>query len=385
MAEFLARQAARLESRRQAGLYRQRIAVGAADGACCRVQGEDLVNFCSNDYLGLAGSPELAQVMQRAIADFGVGAGASHLVTGHMTPHARLEQSLAAFTGAERALVFSTGYMANLAVLSTFADRCATVVADRLNHASLVDGALLSRARLQRYAHNAVEDARRCLVGAKNGLLVSDSVFSMDGDVAPVRELETLALDLDVPLILDDAHGLGVLGNGRGIRIHSGLGANTLVVGTFGKALGVFGAFVAGPEVMIEALVQFARPYIYTTALPPSVVAAVECSLEMISRQPSPVSRLHENIRHFRELADRMKLPLLCSDTAIQPVMCGEPDRAVALSNALRNSGFLVSAIRPPTVPRGTSRLRITLSAAHSPNQIEALVNALAAALERVP
>ena len=350
--------------------------------------GRELIDFSSNDYLGLAGHPALAHAMSECAARLGAGSGASHLITGHGAEHARLEEELAAFTHRERALLFSTGYMANLAVISALAGRGERVLLDRHCHASLIDGARLSGATLVRYRHAAAAEAARVL-GEDPGhtaLLATDGVFSMDGDLAPLPELARCARAHDLWLVVDDAHGLGVIGaSGGGVLEHFGLGSDAVPVlgGTLGKAFGSFGAFVAGSAALIEFLIQKARPYIYTTALPPPVAAATRAALALARAEGWRRERLAALIARFRTAAQAAGVPLSASTTAIQPVVLGSPAAALAAQRELAAAGSWVVAIRPPTVPPGSARLRITLSAAHSEAQIEALAEQLRHACAR--
>ncbi len=361
--------------------------------AALTIDGRRYLNFCSNDYLGLATHPALAAAMAGAAHLQGAGAGASHLVSGHGPEHEALEHELAEFTGRERALLFSTGYMANLGVAVALADRDDLVLGDRLNHASLVDAALLARTRRsQRYAHGDAPAARAALAAhaaaapAAGALLLTDGVFSMDGDLAPLPALAAAAREHGAWLVVDDAHGLGAIGDGgRGSCAHFGLDATDVpvLVGTLGKAFGSFGAFVAGSADLVELLVQRARTYIYTTALPQPVAAATRAALRVVRAEPWRRERLALLIERFRDRASARGLPLMPSPTAIQPVVFGTESAALAASAALREAGFWVGAIRPPTVPVGTARLRITLSAAHRDADVDALVEALAQAWER--
>ncbi|MEP7313668.1 MAG: 8-amino-7-oxononanoate synthase [Pseudomonadota bacterium] len=352
-----------------------------------QVDGATLVNFCSNDYLGLARHPQLLEAMTTSLARYGAGSGAAHLVTGHTAEHHALEEELAAFTGREAALLFSTGYMANVGTLSALLERGDLVVQDRLNHASLLDGALLSGARLARYAHADAEDAARKLQAAapERGLCIAtDGVFSMDGDIAPLASLAALARARNAWLLVDDAHGLGALGaHGGGVLELASLDSDAvpLLVGTLGKAFGCFGAFVAGERALIEVIMQRARSYIFTTALPPAVAAAARRSLRLASEEGWRRVRLQENVTRFRAHAADRGIVLGTSQTAIQPVMIGDAARTVAASDRLRAAGYWVAAIRPPTVPPGSERLRITLSTAHTDDQVDGLVEALVAAL----
>ena len=344
-------------------------------------------NFCSNDYLGLAQDERVRQAMAECALREGAGAGASHLISGHSAEHDALERELAEFTGRERALVFSTGYMANLGVISSLVDRDDLVLEDRLNHASLVDAVRLARPRIhRRYAHGDAFAVGETLGRHRqshpegSALIVTDGVFSMDGDLAPLPELVVHARTHMAWLVVDDAHGLGVLGrNGGGTCEHFGLDVRDVpvLIGTFGKALGTFGAFVAGDEALIEWLIQSARTYRYTTALPPAVAAATRCALRLVRSEPWRREALHERIAVFREGAHRRGLPLATSSTAIQPILIGEASRALAASRQLRESVFRVTAIRAPTVPEGSARLRVTLSSLHELTAIEALLQAL--------
>lgn len=373
-----------LQRREAEHLYRRRRVVDSAQGAEIVVDGRPLLSFCSNDYLGLANHPEVIAAMQRGATQYGVGAGAAHLVTGHMTPHHRLEEELAEFTGYPRALLFSTGYMANLGTVSALCGAGDAVFEDRLNHASLLDAGLLSRARLQRFPHSDVIalDARLAASKARRKLIVTDGVFSMDGDIAPLRALADTAQRHGAWLMMDDAHGLGVIGeHGRGALEVCGVTPRELplLIGTLGKGFGSFGAFVAADDVFIETLIQQARPYIYTTALPPAVAEATRASLRIIQSDEGAERRAHlaALVRRFRDGARQLGLQLMKSPTAIQPLLVGESATAVRLSEALLAKDILISAIRPPTVPEGTARLRITFSAAHTAAQVDALLDAL--------
>jgi 8-amino-7-oxononanoate synthase len=354
-----------------------------AQPARVRVGGRELLNFCNNDYLGLRTHPALIEAATQCMQRDGFGAGAAHLLTGHSREHHALEAELAAFTGRERALLFSSGYMANLGVISALTARHDGVLADRLNHASLLDGARLAGARLRRYAHLDALSARAILESHPDtALIVTDGVFSMDGDVAPLRELANLARQYGAWLMVDDAHGLGVLGAlGRGTLEHCALDASAvpILVGTLGKALGSFGAFVAGDAALIDTLVQRARSYVFTTALPPAIAAATRAALRVLQSEPWRRERLMGLVQRFRAGAASHALPLMASTTAIQPLLIGDSAQALKLSEALEQCGFWVAAIRPPTVPRGGARLRVTLSAAHSEADVDALLEALGA------
>ena len=374
--------ASRLNERRAAHLYRQRPLLETPQGPEVMVEGERLLAFCSNDYLGLANHPEVIAAMQQGAAKWGVGGGASHLVLGHSTPHHALEEALAEFTGRPRALLFSTGYMANLAAVTALVGQGDTVLEDRINHASLLDAGLLSGARFSRYLHNdAVSLASRMEKATGNTLVVTDGVFSMDGDLADLPALCAAAKQKDAWVLVDDAHGFGPLGaTGAGIVEHFGLGVEDVqvLVGTLGKAFGTAGAFVAGSEELIETLIQFARPYIYTTSQPPAVACATLKSLELLRTENWRREHLNKLIARFREGAAAIGLTLMDSATPIQPILIGDSARALRLSALLRARGLLITAIRPPTVPAGSARLRVTLSAAHSEAQLELLLQALA-------
>jgi len=381
MAIFSQRLEGALAERRQQDLYRQRLTLESAQGPVIRLQGREYLNFCSNDYLGLAAHPRVVEAFVEAAAIYGVGSGASHLVCGHSAPHQQLEEALAEFTGRPRALLFSSGYTANIGVLTTLLQRGDQVFEDRLNHASLLDGGLYSGARFRRFAHNDVSAlAVKMDRAAGAALVVVDGVFSMDGDTAPLGELAALCTARDAWLMVDDAHGFGAMGQrGAGSTEVAGLGASEVPVlmGTLGKALGTAGAFVAGSELLIEGLIQQARNYIYTTALPPAVAAASLVSLRLLHEESWRREHLAALISRFRSGAQQLALPLMSSASAIQPLLVGDAARALALSARLREQGLLIGAIRPPTVPAGTSRLRITLSAAHSEQQVDRLLEQL--------
>ena len=365
-----------------AGLSRRRRTLDSPCGPEAVVEGRRVVAFCSNDYLGLAAHPALVAAVQEAAGRWGVGSGASHVVSGHLRPHGELEERLAAFVGRERALYFTTGYMANLAIAPALLERHDAIFADRLNHASLIDAALLTRAEHLRYPHGDVETLARRLAQsrARRKLILTDAVFSMDGDLAPLPELLALAERFDAWLVVDDAHGFGVLGpNGRGSLAHFKLPASPrlILMGTLGKAAGVSGAFVAGDRRVIEWLMQRARPYIFTTASSPIIAAALLASLELIAAGDERREHLQRLVARLRAGLDGLPWRLSPSRTAIQPVLIGGNEAAVGLAERLFARGLWVPAIRPPTVPTGTARLRISLSAAHREAQIDALIAAL--------
>jgi len=379
----LAELARALERRAAEGLLRTRRVVESAQGPQVRIDGRTHLAFASNDYLGLANDPALVDAACAAARRWGIGAGASHLIVGHQAPHEALERELAAFVAPcanARALLFSSGYLANLAILTALAGRSDAIFADRLNHACLTDGALLSRATLTRYPHADVAALRGALARSRGRrrLIVTDAVFSMDGDVAPLPDLLALAEAHDAWLVVDDAHGFGVLGGGRGTLAHFGLASERIVcMGTLGKAAGVAGAFVAGDPLVIETLVQTARPYIYTTAAPPLLAETLRASLARIRDDAARREHLDRLIAAFRAEAADLPWKLLASSTPIQPLVVGEARQAVAVSEALAARGIHVPAIRPPTVPAGTARLRVSLSAAHALSDVARLTAAL--------
>jgi len=374
--------ASRLAARRAEHLYRHRPLLESPQGPEVVVDGTPLLAFCSNDYLGLASHPEVIRALQQGAEKWGVGGGASHLVIGHSTPHHELEEALAEFTGRPRALLFSTGYMANLAAVTALVGQGDAVLEDRLNHASLLDAGLLSGARFSRYLHNDPASlAGRLDKAAGNTLVVTDGVFSMDGDLADLPALCAQAKRKGAWVMVDDAHGFGPLGaHGGGIVEHYGLGLDEVpvLVGTLGKAFGTSGAFVAGSEELIETLIQFARPYIYTTSQPPAVACATLRSLQLLRTEDWRREHLNHLIARFRRGAAEIGLTLMDSPTPIQPILIGDSERALRLSALLKARGILVGAIRPPTVPAGSARLRVTFSAAHSEAQLERLLQALA-------
>jgi 8-amino-7-oxononanoate synthase len=381
-----------LADRAATGLARVRRTADSPAGARVVVDGREILNFASNDYLGLANHPAVVAAARTGAARWGVGAGASHLVCGHYTAHAALEAELAAWAApcaGALALTFGSGYLANLALLTTLAGRGDAIFADRLNHACLNDGALLSRADFIRYPHRDLTHLRGRLAAsaAARKLIATDAVFSMDGTVAPLPELLALAEEFDAWLVVDDAHGFGVLGTaaepGRGTVHHFGLASERIVyMGTLGKAAGVAGAFVAAHPAVIATLVERARTYVYTTAAPPLLADALRASLALIRHERARHERLAASIARFRALVPGLAGHLLPSATPIQPLVVGANAAAVSLSAALWERGFWVPAIRPPTVPAGTARLRIALSAAHAPEDVDALAQAL---VELVP
>lgn len=388
------RLAQHLENIRAADLYRVRRVVDGGHGVEIRVDGRQCINFCSNDYLGLATDARVAEAAREALARDGTGSGASALISGHNREHRQLEDELAAFLGRPRALLFSSGWAANLGVLRALLGKDDVLIADELNHASLIDGGRLSGARYVRVKHADVgayrcalddssDDSRFPIPDSDLRLLVTDGVFSMDGDLAPLPELIRLRRERNAALMVDDAHGFGVLGaQGRGTCALLQVQPD-IHVATLGKSLGCAGAFVAGDEPLIEYLIQRARSWVFSTAPPPAMAAAARAALRIVAGDEGTAlrARLRAHIARFRVACAALDIALLDSQTAIQPLLIGAEAPALAVSRALFERGYWVAAIRPPTVPRGTARLRITLTAAHTPEQIDGLVDALAAAL----
>ena len=380
--ELLARLAQAQAERSQAGLLRRLRRVDEADGVHIAVNGRRLLSFASNDYLGLAQHPRVREALVQAATRWGVGATAAHLLGGHRAAHEELEAALAQWTGRERALLFCSGYMANVGVLGALLGADDLCVQDKLNHACLIDGARLSGTTLKRYVHNDVASARRQLDSAPDAaaLLATDGVFSMDGDIAPLGELAALCREQGALLHVDDAHGLGVLGpDGAGSLAEAGLDqdAAPVLMATLGKALGTAGAFVAGSAALIDGLVQFARSHVYTTAPPPALAAATRVALDIARFESWRRERLRTLIAHLRHGAQRRGLQLLDSRTPIQPLLVGGNEAALAVGAALEDAGIWVPVIRPPTVPKSTARLRISLSAAHSEADVALLLDHL--------
>jgi 8-amino-7-oxononanoate synthase len=371
-----------LQARRAGDLYRHRQVLDGPQGVEVRIEGTSYLSFCSNDYLGLANHPGVVAAFHRGLDEYGAGSGAAHLISGHSRAHHALEEELADYLGCPRALLFSTGYMANLGVVSALAGHGDRVFEDQANHASLLDGARLSGARLVRYTHGDCAALEKRLADAPTGeyLVATDGVFSMDGDLAPLPGLAELAAAHEAWLLVDDAHGLGVIGpGGRGTAAYYGLAPAQvpILMGTLGKAFGTFGAFVAGSDTLVEMLIQEARTYIYTTAPPPAAAAATRAALRLVREQDWRREQLQALVRRFREGAAQLGLELADSFTPIQPLVVGEAAAALHLSEALRARGLLIGAVRPPTVPPGSARLRITFSAAHSEAQVDRLLDAL--------
>lgn len=386
--DLLQRLAARTAGRERAGLRRRLRAVEHAHGMHIRINGRELLAFCSNDYLGLARHPKVIAALREAANEHGAGATAAHLICGHQREHAALEEELAEWTQRERALLFSSGWLANLGAMQALLDGDGVCVQDKLNHASLLDAAKLSGAALKRYQHADCESAARQLAGAGGlpALLATDGVFSMDGDVAPLRELAALCSRESATLMVDDAHGIGVLGaQGAGSVVEAGLSPSEVPVlmATLGKALGTAGAFIAGSAALIEGLTQFARTYVYTTALPPSLAAATRAAVRIARTETWRREKLNALIARFRAGAQQLGLPLAESRTPIQPVLLADAEATVRAADELESGGVLVGAIRPPSVPANGARLRITLSAAHQEADVDRLLDALAKGLSR--
>ncbi|KAF3977621.1 MAG: 8-amino-7-oxononanoate synthase [Methylococcales symbiont of Iophon sp. n. MRB-2018] len=370
-----------LESLKKQNIYRSRRLVSSSQGVCIEIDGKKVINFSSNNYLGLANHPEVIESFKKATNQYGVGTGSAHLICGHTSSHHALEEELAAFTGRDRVLLFSTGFMANIGIISALLTRGDFVFEDRLNHASLLDGGLLSGAIFKRYMHKDIENLQtKIKLSKRKSLIVTDGVFSMDGDLALLPELSLTAKKNKAWLMVDDAHGFGVLGaTGGGIVEHYGLSQQDVAVlmGTLGKSFGTFGAFVAGSEILIETLIQKARSYVFTTALPAAIAEATRTSLRILMVENWRRDKLLKLANRFTLGAKQIGLQILPSASAIQPLLIGDSQSAIRLSNDLLDKGFLVSAIRPPTVAKGQARLRITFSANHDEQQIDQLLDAL--------
>lgn len=371
----------KLLQKKQQSLTRTHRVLSSAQTIDPIIDGKKVLSFNSNDYLGLANHPDIIQALQQGATHAGVGSGSAHLVSGHHQCHQQLEQQLAEFTGYPRALLFSTGYMANLAIASLM-NRNDTIIHDKLNHASLIDGVTLSQAHSKRFAHKNYDQCEQRLMKAQGKkLIMTDAVFSMDGDEANIQLLATLGQKHDATLMIDDAHGIGVLGEtGAGSVEQAGLTQKEVPIymATLGKAVGTFGAFVAGSDTLIEALIHFARPYVYTTAIPPAIAAATSASLKLIQKEDWRREQLTHNIAYFKRCAEQINLPLMPSNTAIQPILIGDSASTLKLSLSLWHEGINVSAIRPPTVAQGSARLRVTLCATHTESHINQLIESLA-------
>ena len=371
-----------LTARKDQSLYRQRRMLESPQAPEVQVDGQNYLAFCSNDYLGLANHPDVIKALKEGADRYGVGGGASHLVNGHSQAHHELEEALAEFTGRPRALLFSTGYMANLGAVNALLDKRDAVFEDRINHASLLDAGLLSGARFQRYLHNDAQSLEQKLTRseARRKLVVTDGVFSMDGDIAELPEICQTAKQHDAWVMVDDAHGFGCVGKGgRGCVEHFGLGQDDVqvLVGTLGKAFGTSGAFVAGSEELIETLVQHARTYIYTTSMPPAVAMATLTSLKILRDEEWRREKLAALIKQFRDGCEQLGLELMDSPTPIQPIMVDDSAEAMRMSAAIEAEGIFIGAIRPPTVPQGSARLRVTFSASHTEAQVTRLLDVL--------
>ncbi len=365
---------------KMAHLYRQRKILNGIQHPHTPINGQKMLNFCANDYLGLAAHPKVIEAMQLGAKKYGAGAGSAHLVNGHQSIHHQLEEALAVFCQRPRALLFSTGYMANIGVISALLSPKDYILQDRLNHASLIDGALLSRAKLIRYPHQNTQYLAERLKTIPSGrkIIATDGVFSMDGDIAPLAELIHISQQYNAGLMIDDAHGFGVLGEqGRGITAGYSEAQVPILMGTLGKAFGTFGAFIAGSDELIETLIQKARSYIYTTAMPGAVAAATLVSLELAQTEDWRRDHLLTLIHSFKTEMKSLGLNLMPSNTPIQPVLMGSSQHATELSQKLFEQGILVTAIRPPTVPKNTARLRFTLSANHTETDLAQLFDAL--------
>jgi len=372
-----------LQQQKQQGLYRTRQVCEGKQVPEQVCNGKQVLSFCSNDYLGLAADPRIAESCRLATEKYGVGSGAAHLINGHTVAHHALEEELAEFTGRDRALLFSTGYMANLGVVSALLDRNDIVVADKLVHASLIDAAKLSSAKLLRYQHVNVEALASRIKNNPDAkkIIMTDGVFSMDGDIAPLPDIIRQVDKKNTAIMLDDAHGFGVLGKtGGGCVEHFNCNKDVdILVGTLGKAFGTFGAFVAGSDALIETLIQSARSYVFTTAMPAAIAEATRTSLKILQDADDRRQKLQSLIQQFRQGAEQLGLTLMNSTTPIQPIVVGSAEKAIEMSDGLAKQAIQVSAIRAPTVPEGTARLRITFSALHTEKQVDKLLTALEA------
>ncbi len=374
-----------LKARDKSNLLREQITVCSKQSTQITVDAKNLINFASNDYLGLAATSENTQAISQTAEKFGFGSGASHLICGHQKPHQMFEESLAEFLQRESVLSFSSGYMANLGILQTLAKKGNLILADKLNHASLIDGVKLSQADSQRYLHldmGALE--KKLSRSTQNAFVVTDSVFSMDGDIAPLDVMADLCDKYNAILIVDDAHGFGVLGkNGQGAGEYFELNEKRLPVlmSSFGKALGGYGAAVSGEKKLVSYLMQTARNYIYTTATPAIIAAGNLANLQLLKSNNQLIKKLKQNTKNFQQLAKKKDLAISDFNTPIQPIIIGENERLIVVKNKLYQQGFLVGAVRPPTVAKGSARLRITISAKHTFEQIEQLINAIDLAL----
>ncbi len=371
-----------LERLKQQDLYRSRRVIESPQGVKITIDGRRVLNFCSNDYLGLANHPQVISTFQQAANKYGVGSGSAHLICGHSLAHHQLEEEIAAFTGRERALLFSTGYMANIGVISALIQQGDEILEDKLNHASLLEGGLLSGATFKRYLHVNTESLQKKINHSKAAkrIIVTDGVFSMDGDFAPLTKLAKIAKQHKSALMVDDAHGFGVLGQKGGGLVEQLALTQTdvpILMGTFGKAFGTAGAFIAGSEDLIETLIQKSRAYVYTTAMPAAIASATSMSLKLLINENWRREKLQALISQFKQGAKQLGLNLMDSTSAIQPILIGDPQKAMALSQHLLELGILVTAIRPPTVAKGQARLRVTFSANHQENDVNSLLSIL--------
>lgn len=371
-----------IDQRKVDGLFRQRKVVNSPQGALIEIDGIEFLNFSSNDYLGFANNEKLKNCMIEAVKKFGIGSASSQLLVGHLSPHKKLEDTLANFLNRDASLVFPTGYQANLAIASTLIDSSTVVLQDKLNHASLIDSALLSKGKLVRYRHNDVDHLKMLLEKYKQHdlIIMTDGVFSMDGDYAPLKEIAALCKTYNAILIVDDAHGLGVLGRtGAGLLEELNLNQEQvpLLVGTFGKSFGASGAFISGSCLHVEAFIQKARTYIYTTALSPAIAATMIEAVKMVINGEDLRKKIKSLIAHYKKLLKDTGLNQSESTSHIQPIIIGEAKKTLDVSKALYEKNILVSAIRPPTVPKDTSRLRISITATHTVDQLEHLVNSI--------
>lgn len=382
MSTLIHHRLAKLDNQKHLGLYRARDSISERKDAIWTCNNQIFLSFMNNDYLGLAKHPDVIHAFQEGAAHYGVGSSASQLLGGYYETHKKLEDGLSRFLGTERTLIFSSGYMANLAVLTSLINKHDCVFEDRLNHASLIDGVRYSGAQVKRYRRHYLLDLEQKIVQthSNNKWIVTEGVFSMDGEIAPIPQLFNLAKKHDTQLLIDDAHGIGILGkDGRGSIEHHGIliRDNTILVGTFGKAFGTMGAFVTGNQILIESCIQFARGFIYTTALPPAIASATYKSLQLIQTEPWRREYLQSLIHHFKKYAEDLNLPLLPSLTPIQTLIIGNPEKTLELTAYLREKGILVGCIRPPTVPPNTSRLRINLNVHHTRHDVDFLLESL--------
>jgi len=371
-----------LQELEDSGIYRSLRTVDSPQGREITLEGKQVLNFCSNDYLGLANDARIKKAALEAIETYGLGAGASRLVCGNMSPHERLEAELAHFKNAQSALVYTSGYMANTGIIPALADRTSVVLCDQLNHASIIDGIILSRAKLIRYPHmdmEALQNILKSLPAAQRKLIVTDSVFSMDGDKAPLKDIVDLAGQFEATVMVDEAHAFGVLGkSGSGLVEELELeGQVDVQMGTLSKAAGCFGAYVCGTKILREYLINKSRSFIYTTAMPPVLAQAARRALQIIRQGDDLRRQLQYKANYIRKELDKMGFDTMNSSTPIIPILVKDPLRAMAMSKRLLQQGIFMQAIRPPTVPLGTARLRLTVMATHTQEDLDKLLNAL--------